>query len=82
MVIEKKIELLVFELSASWQPEVEMLRELIARFKKISVLVIDGNNTEEAIVKAFHYGATDVFRKPYSKELLVERIGTLIQQQL
>jgi len=77
MVIQKKIALLVFELSASWQTEVERLRELMARFKKLCVLVINGNNSEEAIVKVFHYGATDVFRKPYNKKLLVERIEAL-----
>lgn len=76
----KKIRLLVLEFSTEWQKEMEIFQKLVAQYTSLPIIVIDGNSSEKAIMTAFRYGAIDVFRKPYFKKLLAERIEVLLLQ--
>ncbi len=75
----KKITLLVLEFSKVWQKEVEIIRGLVVQYISLSVIVINGNSSNEAIIKPFITGPRMHFVNPNSRELLVERIEALLQ---
>ncbi len=77
----EEINLVVFEIGPDYRTSLEILRKLLANPNSFKVIVIDGNS-QEAIIEALHYGADDVFRRPYDRELLVERIEGLIYTKL
>jgi FixJ family two-component response regulator len=79
ITLNEKTRLLVLEFSMNWPAEVEVLRKLLVENNSLGAIVINGNRSDEAVVKAFHHGAMDFFAKPYSKELLAERIEALVQ---
>ena len=82
IVAAEELNLLVLEIGPDWHADLEIIRRLLLQHPGLCVIVIDGNSSDEAILKAFHYGAMDFFAKPYNKELLVERIEALEQQNL
>ncbi len=78
-ILIESITLVVLEFSKMWESELKIIRGLLIKYHNLIVIVIDGNSSNEAIIKAFYYGAIDVFRKPYRRELLVERIEALLK---
>lgn len=73
-----QVDLVLIEIFKDNPAEVEIIRELKARFANTLIIFIDGNGDQQLIIKAFSYGAKDAFRKPYKRQLLVDRLCALL----
>mgnify|MGYP001088952571 CR=1 FL=1 len=78
IISERKVDLILFEISKDHFSEVEIIKSVKTRFPNIEILLINGNQDRELTAKAFSYGAKDAFRKPYKSPLIVERVNALL----
>lgn len=76
---EKKVDLILLEISKDHISDVEIIKGLKSQYPKINIILIDGDGDREVIAQAFNYGARDAFRKPYNSTLIVERVNTLLR---
>lgn len=76
IMVKRLVDLAIIEISKENPTEVELIKRMKKQFPD-TIIVVDGDQDREVIAKAFSYGAKDVFRKPYDRALLVERVKVL-----
>jgi len=76
------IDLVVFEFSKMWEKSLQVLKNLKSQFKQIDIVIVDGNDSKEAIIRSFQIGVDDYFKKPYKCHLLAERIEALLKRKI
>ncbi len=67
-----------------WLPGVdglELLKRLNGRFPKIPIIMMSGHAGIETAVKAIKAGAHDFMEKPLDLDILLEKVGSAINQQ-
>lgn len=73
------IDLMVMEISDNNNLEFEILKEFKKNYPCIRILLINGKGNLNILAEAFHLGITDAFKKPYKRELLIERVQALLE---
>jgi len=71
------IVLIVVELSRSWKKDLAAVHSLKANLPHILIVIVNGGGSQEIVIQSFRSGAIDFFKKPYTKELLAERVNAL-----
>ena len=77
ILASQKVDLLLMEISHT-HSEVGIIEDVKKKYPDIKIILINGNGVRDVIAQGFQYGAKDAFRKPYKRDLLVERISALI----
>ena len=80
-VARVRADLLLLEISQIDLHGIEIIKRLKSRYPRMQIIIVDGDGNREVVAQAFHYGATDAFRKPYNSALLVERVRALLRSQ-
>jgi PleD family two-component response regulator len=70
------VDAIILEMSNEIPDEVQIIADVKRQFKQVKIILINGDR--ELFVKAFHLGAKDAFRKPYRRDMLVERVNALL----
>ncbi len=78
LMATRPVDLVVLEVSKENPAEVELIKRMKKQFPHIIIIVVDGDQDREVIARAFSYGAKDAFRKPYKRDLMVERVQALL----
>jgi DNA-binding response OmpR family regulator len=76
-----QIDLVLLELKHGIEADLTELARLTADFQSVKVIVVDGNNSNMAVVNSFKCGADDYFRKPIDPVLLAERVEALLKKK-
>lgn len=79
IVARKKIDLILMEISAAPLLDMEILRHLNKQHPNICVLLVEGDKDSEWIARGLQHGAKDAFRRPYQRQLIVERVLAILQ---
>jgi PleD family two-component response regulator len=74
------VDLVIIEISEENSAELELIKRIKDQFPNTVIILIDGSENREVIARAFSYGVKDAFRKPYNRDLIVERVKTLLNQ--
>ena len=80
-VRERNISLVVVELSRYWKKDLSAVHSLKTSFPQVLVVIVNGEESEEAVIQSFRIGAKDFFKKPYKKKLLAERVEALLKKR-
>ncbi len=80
IMAKKPVDLVIFEISQEHPAEVDLIKRMKKQFPDTIIIVVDGDGDREVIAKAFSYGAKDAFRKPYKRDLMVERVQALLSR--
>ena len=80
IMIKRPVDLVIVEVSKEHPAEVDLITRIKKQFPSTVIIVVDGDQDHEVIAKAFSYGAKDVFRKPYDRALIVERVKALLSR--
>ena len=75
-----EIGVLVLEITADSWSDLNIIKTIKRKFPNIEIILINGNDDQGVLAKAFALGAKDAFPKSYDRELLVERIQALLRQ--
>jgi PleD family two-component response regulator len=73
----QKVDVIILEVPGLHPGEVEIVQRIKTRFPQTKIIFIDGGR--ELMAKAFQYGATDAYRKPYRDGMLAERVKILLE---
>ena len=76
----RPVELAIIEISQEHPTEVKLIKHIKHQFPNTIIIVLDGDQDREVIARAFSYGAKDAFRKPYKRDLIVERVKVLLNR--
>lgn len=79
IVYNRKVDLILLEISQDVASEVEIVKNIKFKFSNIKIIVINGNR--EMISRSLSYGANDVFRSPYKRHLVVERTKAMLDKK-
>jgi len=72
------IDLLVLEISAHEQFEIELINRIKTHFPNIKIIIINGKKDQRFLAKAIASGANDVYRQPCNVPLLVEKVHAFL----
>jgi DNA-binding NarL/FixJ family response regulator len=73
----RKVDVIILEVSSKSPGEVDIILHIKAKFMHVKIILIDGER--EVVAKAFQYGVSDVYKKPYRNEMVVERVKALLK---
>ena len=62
--------------------ELKLLKKIKCGGKKVPIIALGPGGSRDIVVEAFKYGACDFFKIPYNRELLIERIRAVINQNI
>lgn len=79
---KKTIDLLVFESSENWENDLKELRSLKKNYPEMIIIVINGGDSPDNVIRTFKMGVDDYFKKPVDAALLAERIEALLKSKL
>lgn len=79
VVEDHSIALLIFEPSAEWERELAELLKIKKRTPEIRIIIVNGGESREAVIRSFKCGFEDYFKKPYDALLLAERAEALVR---
>jgi len=71
--------LVLFEMAKEKKADVATLKSLLQIFPNIPFILIDGNSDRDVLIQAFENGIKDAFKKPYKRELVVERVKGVLK---
>jgi DNA-binding NtrC family response regulator len=71
------ISVIILELANGEPNEVRIIEYIKTQFRNTKIILINGDR--DLFVKAFSLGANDAFRKPYRRDLLVQRVIALLE---
>jgi PleD family two-component response regulator len=71
------VDVIIFEVSSKNPAEVEIIQGIKKKTQDVKIILIDGKR--EVVAKAFQYGVSDVYKKPYRNEMVVERVKALLK---
>jgi len=79
---EKKIDLLIADLHMPKMNGIEMVNAIRndEKIKHISVLMISGETDREIVVKAINAGIDQYVLKPFSPEMLIEKVNLVFKK--
>ena len=78
ILAKTEIRIILLELSeAHSAAELESIRVIKTQFPSVEIVIINGDM--QLIATAFNLGARDAFRRPYRRELIVERLVALLK---
>ena len=69
---EYTIDAILLEISENAPEEISLIEEIKKHSQHTKIIVINGDR--DLFVKAYKLGAKDVFRKPYRREMVAERV--------
>ena len=78
-VEEKSINVLLLEIGTVGK-ELIILKELQAKWPRLSVISLGLEEPKEHLIKAFKYGSNDFFKMPLNIDLLIERIEGIVKK--
>lgn len=78
---QRRIDLVLFELSKNWQEDLRQVQSVRERFSGIPFIIVDGGDAIKAVVESFRAGLEDYFKKPYNPVLLAERVEALLKRK-
>ena len=70
------VDAIILELSTNMSGEVNVIKEIKSMFAHIKIILVNGDR--QLFVSAFRFGVKDAFRKPYRRDMLVERVKALL----
>jgi len=70
-------DLILFEIDSKNSSDNKILATLNILYPQVKIIVIDGHPSQ--IAYAFEHGVIDAFKKPYKRELLVERANIILK---
>lgn len=73
--------LLIFELSANFDNELQRIEAIRANFTKLRIIIVDGGDVQEIVIRSFVSGFDDYFKKPVDSSLLAERAKALLKRK-
>lgn len=76
MLASTDVDMIVLEPSSEFLKEIEIIKNIKNRYQNLMIILIDGDR--ELFVQAFRYGVKDIFRKPYRREMILERVNALL----
>ena len=74
------VDLVIIEIAEENFAELELIKRVKDQFPNTVIILIDGDDGREVIARAFSYGVKDAFRKPYNRDLIVERVKALLSR--
>ncbi len=74
-----RVDLLLLELLKNNRSGIEIVKKIKKEFPMIQVVLINGNGNRDVIAEGFNDGIKDAFRVPYNRDLIVERINTILK---
>ena len=72
----------MLELNRTWESVLYDLPGLKKRLPNVIIVVVNGGGTVESVIKSFHSGGEDFFKKPYKRNLLAYRIEALNNKKM
>ena len=79
ILAENQVELILFEMTKEDMLELSIIKNILIQYPQIQIVLIDGSGDQELLAGAFTYGVKDAFRKPYKRDLVVERIFAILK---
>jgi len=73
------VDLILIEVLRENGSEIDFIKDIKINYPGIEIVLMVGKNDRELIATAFTYGVKDAFRKPYNRNLIVERIATILK---
>ncbi len=78
---ESYIDLVVLEYSDDWEEDLRAIEAIKARLPNLPFIIVDGNASNEIVIRSFRAGLEDYFKKPYDPMLLAERVEALVKRR-
>ena len=79
---KQSIDLLVFESMETWEQDLKLLQVLKRNYPNLIIILIDGGESPENVIRCFKMGIDDYFKKPVDTVLLTERIEALLKSKI
>ncbi len=79
-ILQKEtIDVFVFESTLDWERDLVLLQIVRASYPDLILIVVDGGQSPDNVIRAFRIGVDDYFKKPLDGDLLAERIEALLK---
>lgn len=75
------VDILLLEIPARHSGELELVRAITRKYPALDILILDESGDSERVAQAFAYGIKDAFRRPYKRELIVERVRAFLRHK-
>lgn len=79
LLLQKSFHLVILDCNLPDGSGIELCRELRER-KSVSVIFLTANDTEKDMIEGFQAGCDDYIAKPFSVELLVQRVMAVLRR--
>lgn len=81
MVKKREPDLLLMDLSMPYVNGFELIERLHAQHYQTPFIMISGQSSQKAMLRAFELGAEDYIIKPFAFEMLIARVGVALRHQ-
>jgi DNA-binding response OmpR family regulator len=78
---ESCVDLVVLEYSDDWENDLRAIKAIKATLPNLPFIIVDGNASNEIVIRSFRAGLEDYFKKPCDPFLLAERVDALLKRK-